>query len=577
MKHPPAKPVLWIVSIAILALLALPAALLLPAPVHAAETTPPACSGDTYTVRPGDTWSNVSRRTGVTVAALKQLNPNSVRTNGWLWIGDVLCITGSREAAGHWYQVQPGDTWNTVTRNTGVPVRELWRANPALVDRLYWLYIGQRVWVPDAAAAAPIAAMGPAPLPAADATPTTAPAAETDTRSVTAVEATPTTAPVVEATPTTAPVVEAAPTPTAAVPVPTIKAGCAADLAGYPDLILTYLNKPGNKPAGRPVGLKEWLAGCGAITADPDAVATAAIQSATDIAVIVALHDPALQPPDGSGLLLVYHDGSGGYKLVHQAASAGSAALLTVADLNADKQPDIAWVDTTCDADTCSTALHVDSWDGSTYADWIEGEPAMASAEFKFADVKPEGSGQEIVLYGGLSAAADAGPQRARTETYASVDGAPYALFSQVFDPSTCLYHKILDADAAFESWATDGFDAVVTAYKAAIDDKTVTACGDIADELATLRDFARFRLSIAQYGAGNRSQAQATLAQIATPALRDAAKAFTDAYKSSGSIIQACREVGLYAKAHPAAWQFMADWGSGNPSFTAEELCPLK
>lgn len=564
MKRLIAKPGLWLNGLAILALLALLALpfTLPPARAQAAAPTPPACSGETYTVGQGDTWYSVSRSTGVSVAVLKQLNPAAVRPNGWLWIGDRLCLAFPRDAAsGSWYEVKPGDTWNTVSRATGVSVQELWAVNPALANRLYWLYIGQRVWVPRAATTA-AETQAAAETPAAAATPAAAGVVET--------------APVAEATPAAEATAAAAPTSATAataVPAPAIKAGCAADLDGYPDLILAYLNKAGNKPNG----LKDWLAGCDAVTADLDAVATAALQTATSTDVIVALHEPAQPPPAGSGMFLVYHQSPAGYTLAHKVASAGSASLLTVADLNVDKRPDLAWVDTTCDADTCISELHVDSWDGSAYQDWIEGAPAMASAEFKFTDVLPAGGGQEIVLFGGLSAAADAGPQRARTETYAAIDGAAYALHSVVFEPSTCLYHKILDANAAFDLWAQDGFDAAITAYQAAIEDQKATACGTITAELATLRDFARFRLAIAQYGAGSRAQAQVTLAQITTPNLRGAAQAFSNAYKSSGSIIQACREVGVYARAHPASYEFLADWGSANPTFTAEELCPLK
>lgn len=512
---------------AILALLALS---LLPSLAHATETTPPVCSGTYYTVRPGDTWSIVSWRTGITVAELKRLNPSAIRPNNWLWIGDHLCIPTSQEAAnGYWHQVQPGDTWNAVARATGVAVRDLWRANPGLVNRLYWLYIGQRVWIPTGQPSAP-----PSSTPAA-----------------------------VKTTPTPTPVPLPSPTPV----------GCAASLAGYPDLILTYLNTPGNTvPA-----LKTWLAKCSAITEDPEAVVTAAIQSDMNTDLIIALHDPLQPPPEGAGTLLVYHSSTAGYKLAHQAASTGSAALLTTADLNADKRPEIVWADTTCSAHTCFTALHVDAWDGTAYLDWIEGEPTLASAEFKFADVAPEGSGQEIVAHGGVIGSVGAGPQRAWTATYISPNGEPYTLFTQTYDPSPCLYHKILDANAAFDQWGADGFEAAITAYIEAIDDQTLEACGNIADELATLRDFARFRLTIAQFGGGQPADARATLTQITHAALRGAVEAFYNAYMASGSIIQACRDTTTYAQANPGTWQFLADWGYANPSFTAEELCPLK
>lgn len=516
--------------IAVLALLAL---LVLPALANAANDPPPACSGNYYTVRVGDTWSSVSRHTGVTVAELKRLNPNAVRPNNWLWIGDRLCIPAPQAAEGSWYQVKPGDTWNTVARATGLSVRELWRANPALIDRLYWLYIGQRVWVPAASPAA-------TPTPEAQASITPTP--------------------------------EATETPAPTTPAPTAD-GCAANLAGYPDLILAYLNTAGNTPAG----LNDWLTQCGAITGDPDAVTTAAIQSETSTDLIVTLHDPALPPPDGSGLFLVYHSSASGYVLAHQAESTGSAALLIASDLNADQKPDLVWADTSCGAHTCFTTLHVDSWDGTAYVDWIAGEPTIASAEYRFEERETAGSGLEIVVYGGVIGSVGAGPQRAWTETYISANGAPYTLFKQVYDPSTCLYHAILDANAAFANWSTDGFDPAIAAYTAAITDQTLTACGTISDELATLRDFARFRLTVALVGNGQRADAQSTLAQIATPALRGAANTFYTAYLSSGSIIQACRNTETYAQATPASWQFLADWGYANPTFAPEDLCPLK
>lgn len=530
---------------AILALLAL---LLLPA-LASAQTQPPACSGTYYNVQRGDTWNSVAQATGVTLAELIRANPQAVRPNSWLWIGDRLCIpargaptstptqpaTGIPPAApaqpasgGYWYQVKPGDTWNSVSTATGVSVRDLWSANPDLLDRLYWLYIGQRVWVPSIG--------GATPAPGAQATATPAPQARS--------------------------------TPTPATPAPT-PGSCASSLAGYPALILTYLNTPGNTPGS----LRDWLTQCNVIIGDPDAVTTAALQSATSADLVVTLNEP----PDGSGLLLVYHSSPSAYKLAHKAESSGRVALLTVTDLNADRKPDIVWTDTSCGAHTCFTTLYVDSWDGTTYADWIVGEPTIASAEYRFQDIVPTGSGQEIIVHGGVIGSVGAGPQRAWTETYISANGASYTLFEQVYDASTCLYHAILDANAAFDTWAAEGFEPAITAYTDAIKDQTLTACGTIANELATLRDFARFRLTVALVGNGQQADAQAILAQITTPALRGAANAFNTAYRTSRSIIQACRDTNTYAQANPASWQFLADWGYANPTFAAEDLCPIR
>ncbi len=166
---------------------------------------------------------------------------------------------------------------------------------------------------------------------------------------------------------------------------------------------------------------------------------------------------------------------------------------------------------------------------------------------------------------------------RAMTETYVSPLGATYRLLSQVYAPSTCLYHAILDANQAFAGWATAGFDRAIQAYQATLADKNLKACGTIQNELAALQDFARFRLVVATVAAGKASQAQPIKAQIVSPALLAAADAFLNSYRSSGSILQACRDVTTYATANPAAWQFMADWGYANPTFTAADLCPLR
>ncbi len=169
-----------LVSLALL--VALLALLILPALVQADDNPP---QGYYYTVRQGDTWSIVARRTGVSASELKRLNPQAIHPKGWLWVGERLLIPGKpptvappktetpnaepTKAVGYWYQVRPGDTWNTVARATGVSVKDLWRANPGLQNRQQWLYLGQRVWVPAAPPTTPatpaVAAPAATPIP----------------------------------------------------------------------------------------------------------------------------------------------------------------------------------------------------------------------------------------------------------------------------------------------------------------------------------------------------------------------------------------------------------------------------
>ena len=319
-----------------------------------------------------------------------------------------------------------------------------------------------------------------------------------------------------------------------------------------------------------------WLTKCEASGEGRGDVVTANIQSARSSDVVVTLRDPAGDPISATGMLLIYHTGQKGYTLARQAEGTGAVALLQVGDLNGDKKADVIWTDTSCGAHTCFSTLFVDTWDGAAYQDWLAGEPTIASAEFSFKDVTPDGSGQEIVMRGGVIGSVGAGPQRAWTETYASLQGAPYTLFKQVYDASKCLYHHILDANQAFDNWTKEGFEPAIAAYKAAIADKTVETCGTIPDELATLQDFARFRLMVAYVGGGEAAEAQKLVAEIMQTGLRGAAEAFLKSYKASGSVLQACRDTTAFVKTAPGAWEFLADWGYANPSFKAEDLCPL-
>jgi LysM repeat protein len=581
---------------------------------HADDGSQPGqCSGYYYTVKRGDTWSIIARRVGAPVSVVKSANPQAVRPRDVIYAGEKLCIPsqgGGVEQGGYWYQVKPGDTWNKVASATGVSVRQLWEANRSLVNRRLWLYIGQRIWIPESPSglAAPVETATPLPTmpptgvsPAQSlAQPTETPTAvPTSTPTEVLPEPTagvPTSSPtpvaptlaapavVAEATPTPTAVVQAPAnrvgpvtmTPTSAPTLPPIPSACPKTAAGYPDAVAAFLNKAGNTPEK----LQAWLVACRVVVAPGEAVTAVMVTGPTSKdtvpGVVVITHDASADPATPKGQLLVYHKGSKGYGLVYKAAGLGHVQLIRAADVNADGKFDLVYSDRSCGAHTCFGTLHVQSWDGKTYVDWITNNPTIASPDYTIKDVTPDGQGDEILVHGGVIGSVGAGPQRAWTETYISPKGAPYVLLSQVYDPSTCLYHKILDANRAFDAWALDGFDPAIEAYKAALADRSATACGTIKDELATLRDFARVRLIVAYVAAGRATEGLALPGQITNPALKGAATAFLNSYKDNSSVIQACRDTTKYAVANPGSWQFLADWGYANPSFTAADLCPL-
>jgi hypothetical protein len=360
--------------------------------------------------------------------------------------------------------------------------------------------------------------------------------------------------------------------PPAGVKPATVPPGCPAGMAAYADAIASRLNQPN----AAPTDLIAWLKGCGAIQEKQGSLTAAPITGPTSKDVIVAMRDPATDQVMPRGLLLIYHAGAKGYALARKVEGVGSITLLKAGDVNADGKPDLIWTDTTCGAHTCFSTLFVESWDGKAYQDWIVGEPTIADGEYSFKDTASGGSGDEILVHGGVIASAGAGPQRAWTETYTSLKGGPYELFNQVYDDSKCLYHRVLDANKAFGQWTSAGFEPAIKAYQAAIDDSALEACGSIKDEVTTLREFARFRLIVALVGGGKSPLTASVRAQMTQQALTGAADAFLTSYRGSGSVIQACRDVTTYAVANPASWSFLADWGYANPSFTAQDLCSL-
>jgi LysM repeat protein len=617
MKSCPVRPLQLLAGVLLLGLLLIA----LPAPVAFADagTTGAAltgdaqagaCSGEYYTVRRGDTWSVISRRVGISVADLKTANPQAVRAKDVIYAGEKVCIPspstaptaspsqGGTVSGGYWYQVKPGDTWNIISRATGVAVRDLWAANPGLLNRRQWLYIGQRVWIPQAAAvttpvattaataqATPMAVMptagAPAGAPVTVTVETVATAAPTATVAPSATPVPTTAAPAATAAPTatSAPTATAAPTATSAptataapTALPPKPADCPKTLADYDAAVARFLNTPGNTVER----LNRSLILCRvADPATPGAV-SADITGAGSGDVIVTINDATAEGPVASGALLVFHKGRGGYAPAHKHAGQGRVELIAGRDVNADGKFDLVYSDKSCGAHTCFGTLHVDSWDGKAYADWIEDEPTIAEPEITVKDVSKDGQGEEIILHGGVIGSVGAGPQRAWTETYISPAGGPYKLFSQVYDASACLYHKIIDANRAFDAWALDGFEPAIAAYKAVLAEKNPEACGTIKDEVKTLQDFARFRLVVAEVAGGNANDATKLAPQIAHPSLKKATTAFLASYTANSSVIQACRDVTVLAEKDPTTWQFLADWGYANPSFTAQELCPL-
>lgn len=133
-----------------------------------AGATPAFAAETRYTVQPGDTLYNISRRYNVNVASLA--SANGLTMNSWLYTGQQLVIPGvaaapaPAPATGNVYTVKAGDTLLTIAARHGLRVSQLAAANGLVWNT--WVYAGQRLTIPGATASpAPVAETPPAETP----------------------------------------------------------------------------------------------------------------------------------------------------------------------------------------------------------------------------------------------------------------------------------------------------------------------------------------------------------------------------------------------------------------------------
>jgi LysM repeat protein len=107
--------------------------------------------GNSYVVQWGDTIGGIAALCGTSVSAVLAANP---WTNGYLYAGQVLtiptgnyCNCGQNTGYTNTYVVQPGDIFSDIARRFGVSTSQLWAANPGVWD-INHIYAGQVLNVP---------------------------------------------------------------------------------------------------------------------------------------------------------------------------------------------------------------------------------------------------------------------------------------------------------------------------------------------------------------------------------------------------------------------------------------------
>ncbi len=523
-----------------------------------------------YTVQRGDTWSSVAEQVGLTVEELQAANPQAVRYTGWLITGEKLFIPAPQPLAGEeqYYVVQPGDYWSGIAEEFEVPMRLLMAVNPRSIRPGLVLYAGEKLLIPPKPGApAPVSPTETAtPAQAPSETPTSAPPAATPTATETPTEM-PTETPTLEPTATPTEVVEPA------------QAACPDRFGDYPARFLEVLNGIGAFAETEVTGVDGLLAFLETCQVQSETSPVVADLTGDGLDDLVLLYqENETESPFHKSDLILFNGSEDGFVQAYRARAAGEVALLAVDDVNQDGQMDVVWQDTTCGASTCFDTVYIRSWDGSAWQDWTVGTITMAYAEISLEDVDPAGSGQELVLTGGVYGSVGAGPQRSRTEIWGSPDGAPYIQLSQTFGASNCLYHLVIDANRAFTEDLA--FEEAQALYEEAIVNTDLVACWTRPNELDELRSFSLYRLALLSGYTGDPETAAALVEQLSATypdqVYTQVAQRWLAEYQASGDPVAACVTVNEYAEEHPEVVEVLADYGYANPTFHAADVCPV-
>ena len=538
-------------------------------------------SGYTYIVQPGDSWPLVARRVGLTVDQLQEANPESVRPNGWLIVGESLFIPWTPDGEEEYYIVQRGEGWFSVAEKFGVPVDLLQGANPNSVRPNQSLLVGERLLIP-------VFLSTPTRVPTL--VPTVAPVETQEEGQVDAPAESP--SPLVTPTPvldllsilSTDGDPEPFFMPRISLPLPrrVTLPSCPDTHDGLGQTLTDLFRIP---TSNRQAQLTSFLADCGAefhILVNADLTS----DNVDDAVLVFTNSEEGRTGADngrrGSGTgadqqELVILDGGNGHSLSYEIYATGTIDILATEDINADGLTDVAWTDTVCGPSSCFVTVHIRSWDGVAWRDWTKGTITMAAANVSLTPSDKPGRPNEIRLIGGQYAGADAGPQRARLAVWTSTDGAPYALSSERMMPSLCLYHTVIDANHAMTSELY--LEKAQWLYTDAVEGRNWQACGDRGNELSELRSFALFRLALI---AGYESKPELAAARVERLASTYERQLYAEvgvrwlaSYQQSGDAKTACEAVNNFAAANPEVVNILADFGYANPTFTADDVCP--
>lgn len=535
--------------------LALMLALIQSGPLLAQTTS----NGFYYLVQPHDTWFSIAQVTGYSIERLQGLNPQLVRDYDIVYQGDKVLIPAdfSRQSV-QYHSVQEGETWFGVAERYGLTFNLLLGVNGQSNSNRTPLQAGQRLFIP--------------PPPSVEFVPA-------DTvlpylgEGVVVPSAYESRLPIVSAFSSPDPVDQPLTglVPNLEVPEPTCPSQ-ASELVSFLEDALAYWTNDAQ-------GLAQSVHGCGipieTMISDRDINGDGFI----DLLLTYDL-DTAAAPGHNMGMML-FHWKDDSLVLELQSKAAGELSLLAVGDINADQQSDLVYADKSCGLHVCYTTVYIESWNSTTgeWEDWTTGPLAMVNAEVKLSEAMELGDGLALHLQGGIYESLDAGPQRARTEIWASPNGQRFERVANEYGPTSFLYHVVMEAHhKTLQSPFQDLYDAQIL-YRQALADSLLTVWHDVS-ERDYLRSFSLLRLAIiAAYQ--EQPEVASEIIGVLTQAypssvFTNLGRTWLQALTGAGDSVVACTAAQAYAASHPATWQPFAAFGYANQSLGPADICPI-
>ncbi len=102
----------------------------------------------TYSVKSGDTLSQISKKIGQSVSGIMANNPQ-IKDANKINVGDKINVSGAKPTSANGYTVKNGDTLSKIAQKHNTTVGNLIRANPKAIAQKDLIYPGQNLNIPN--------------------------------------------------------------------------------------------------------------------------------------------------------------------------------------------------------------------------------------------------------------------------------------------------------------------------------------------------------------------------------------------------------------------------------------------